>query len=144
MSLNPEGPARQRRGVVLLGLGEDLYCELAGPIQRMPRSHRYRAGADLEQMLRQLNDLIIEAVSSRGQPSKVFRLHEHCRKVGSRLATAARLELIRPSVIGNLSRPPSGKKDDMGGTFHQIKAMVGSWRESILESKREGASKGRK
>ena len=126
----PDLAARQG-GLELQARAEELWHELAGPIQRIPRSHRYRTGADLEEQLRKLVDLIIEAASSK-QPSKVYRLHEHCRKVEWRLAAAAKQGLIRPGVVGRISRPPADDDArDQGGTLYQIKAMVGAWRERV-------------
>ena len=130
----PDPATRQGgRGLKLQQKAEQLYLELTGPIQRIPRSHRYRAAADLEAQLRELIDRIIEAASS-GQPSKVYRLHEQTRKVEWRLAMLARQELIRPQVVGRLSRPPAEDDDrDRGGTFYELKAMVGAWRERVKQ-----------
>ena len=126
----PDKAARQG-GLALQRKAEELYLELAGPIQRIPRSHRYRAGADLEGELRRLVDLVIDAASS-GQPSKVYRLHEQARKVEWRVAILARQELIRPQVAGRLSRPPASDDDrDRGGTLYQVKAMAGAWKGRI-------------
>ncbi|SFD68302.1 hypothetical protein SAMN05660831_02102 [Thiohalospira halophila DSM 15071] len=124
-------PAARQGGLELQARAEELWHELAGPIQRIPRSHRYRTGADLEDQLRHLVDLVIEAASS-GQPSRVYRLHEQTRKVEWRLAAAAKQGLLRPAAVGRVSRPPvEDDPRDRGGTLYQIKAMVGAWRERV-------------
>jgi len=127
--------AARQGGLELLNRAEDLIMEMAGPIQRMPRSYRHRAGAMLEERLMELAELIIEAAAS-GQPSKVYRLQEHIRKVKFRISVEAKKELIRPKVAGSVMREPNPEDDrDFGGSLYQIEAMVGAWRDRIDQRK---------
>ena len=121
-------PARLR----LLELVEQLIVAAMPVLDKIPRCHRYRYGARLEQGLFGLIDLVIQAASS-GTKSKVFALVDHLEGLNALLRIGAERKLIPPRFVGHIMCAP-GAAFPQGGTLRQIGAMAHHWRKGTKES----------
>jgi len=113
----------------ILFLCEKLIIEAMPVLDKIPKSHRYRFGARLEQAFFQLPELVIQAASSKAK-SKIYALNDHLDVLHSLLRIGAERKLISPRFLGGIIRLPiEGEK--YGGLLRQICLVSAKWRESI-------------
>ncbi len=124
----PVDPVRLR----LLELVEQLIVSAMPVLDKIPRCHRYRFGARLEQALFGLVELVIQAASA-GTKSKVFALVDHLESLNALLRIGAERKLIPPRFVGHIMCAP-GAAFPQGGTLRQIGAMAHHWRRGVKDS----------
>jgi len=134
VSLAPDVPERgsARGGLKLLQLVEQLIVEAMPVLDKIPRAHRYRYGARLEEALYGLIDLVVAAASS-GQKSKVYALADRIETLHALLRIGAERKLIAPRFVGRIMAAPNHDLP-RGGLLRQIAAMAAAWRRSVKDS----------
>jgi hypothetical protein len=116
----------------LLELVEQLIVAALPVLDKIPRCHRYRFGARLEQSLFGLIDLVVQAASA-GTKTKVFALVDHIEALNALLRIGAERKLIPPRFLGHIMCAPSAALPQ-GGTLRQIGAMAHHWRKGVRDS----------
>ncbi len=118
----------------LLDLCEQLILAAMPVLDKVPRAHRYRYGAQLEAALFGLLPLIVQAASA-GTKTKVYALADHLEVLNSLLRIGAERKLISPRFVGHIMAAPA-EGNPAGGPLRQIGAMTAVWRKSVKDSGR--------
>ncbi len=113
----------------VLELCEQLIVEAMPVLDKIPRCHRYRYGARLEEALFALPELVVQAASS-GTRTKVFALTDHLEVTNALLRIGAERKLISPRFVGHIMSAPT-EASPRGGLLRQVGAMAASWRKSV-------------